>query len=62
MYSRKDHPYGVYGSLPMQAALGLYLPHVEEPAGPSRRTGISMRTAGRRSCVLTLRRRLHLFK
>lgn len=35
---RDNDVYGIYGSLPMQAALQLYLPYVEETSEPPRHT------------------------
>ena len=46
MYRNED-TYGIYGTLSMQAALQLYLPHVQAPDGPDSRPAHPDRTRRR---------------
>lgn len=62
MYRNQD-PHGVYGTLPMQAALRLYLPHAEDHCGlPYRDNSIQHSGKRRRTAVIKKRVQLNDFR
>ncbi len=59
MYRNQD-PHGVYGTLPMQAALRLYLPHAEDHCGLPYRDNSSIQHSGKRRRTAVIKKRVQL--